>query len=107
MAFRVEGSVAKRKPCITPTKEDDAYISGAHWTLGLSFSVKGMLEKRKTASTAASSNRVSELLDSVSASRRRTFVSRASWEQFSRLGTSVGTTEVGWRACQIVKQSLM
>jgi hypothetical protein len=65
-----------------------------------------MLEMGSTASTAASSNRVSELLDSVSVSRARKFMSRTSSEQFARLGASVGATEVGWRACQALKQSL-
>src|SRR5438034_3326332 len=33
-------------------------------------------------------------------------MSRASWEQFARLGASVGATEIGWRTCQALKQSL-
>jgi len=57
------------------------------------------------ASTAASSNRVAALLDSVSASRGKKFMSRPSLEQFARLGTPVGATEVGWKARQALEQS--
>ena len=69
------------------------------------FSVKRVLEMGGAASTGASSNRVAALLDSVSASRGKKFMSRPSLEQFARLGAPVGATEVGWKALQALEQS--
>src|SRR5258706_657375 len=96
MAVRVEGSVAKRKECITPRYREDSYVSGFHATLDFLFSTKGMLESGKTASAAVSSGRVSALPESVRALRGKDGRSRASSAQFAGLEAAVSGTEVVW-----------
>src|ERR1700704_475356 len=96
MAVRVEGSVAKRKECITPRYKEDSYVSGFHATLDFLFSTKGMLEMEGAASTAASSNRLSALPESVRDLRGKDGRSRASSAQFAGPEAAVSGTEVVW-----------
>src|SRR6266576_2078916 len=99
MAVRVEGSVTKRKECITPRYKEDSYISGFHSTVDFLFSIKGRLERGEsgeTASTAVSSDRVSALLDSLTVLRGKDGRSRASSVQFARLNAAVSGAEIVW-----------
>src|ERR1700704_5412972 len=92
MAVRVEGSVAKRKECITPRYKEDSYISGFHATLDFLFSTKGMLEMEG----AASSDRLSALPESVRDLRGKDGRRRASSAQFAGPEAAVSGTEVVW-----------
>ncbi|PYX31645.1 MAG: hypothetical protein DMG80_09850 [Acidobacteria bacterium] len=96
MAVRVEGSVAKRKECITPRYKEDSYISGFHSTVDFLFSIKGRLERGESRETAVSSDRVSALLDSLMVLRGKDGRSRASSVQFARLDAAVSGAEVVW-----------
>jgi len=104
IAVRVEGSVAKRKECITPRYKEDSYISGFHSTVDFSFSTKGMLEMKGAASTIASSDRVLALLDSVTVLPRREGRSRASSKQFVELARRAGRTEAGGKEREALEQ---
>ena len=96
MAFRVEGSVAKRKLCITPRNREDWYISGFHCTVVDLFSPKVTLDTGGIGSITASSDRVSALLDSLRFPPEKDGQSSAGAEHVAGLPTSASETEDGW-----------